>query len=102
MQIVLINHICYSSLEKELFTFYFQIREKLVQINNIDVILNETRGNKTIAAALQSSAETASKRAAEIRYACTIITKYCTFVMRSFDASNNEFDIIKEYNDGSS
>lgn len=45
----------------------FQIRENLMRINNIDSILEETRGNKTIAAALQNSAESASQRAAEIR-----------------------------------
>ncbi|VDK43423.1 unnamed protein product [Anisakis simplex] len=50
-----------------------QIRENLMKINNIDSILDETRGNKTIAGALQNSAESASKRAAEIRNTTTAV-----------------------------
>ncbi|VDN83513.1 unnamed protein product [Brugia pahangi] len=50
-----------------------QVRERLLNINNIDIILNETRGNKTIAEALQKSAELASMRAAEIRNITTVV-----------------------------
>ncbi|VDK28557.1 unnamed protein product [Gongylonema pulchrum] len=58
-----------------------KIREKLMNINNIDIILNETRGNKTIAEALQKSAESASMRAAEISSCQTKISVrfYCAF-----------------------
>ncbi|VDP21573.1 unnamed protein product, partial [Onchocerca flexuosa] len=50
-----------------------QVRERLLNINNIDIILNETRGNKTIAEALQKSAELASMRAAEIKNTTTVV-----------------------------
>lgn len=50
---------------------FLQVRERLSNINNIDIILNETRGNKTIAEALQKSAELASTHAAEIR--CVLV-----------------------------
>uniref|UniRef100_A0A183UXE9 Laminin subunit gamma-1 n=1 Tax=Toxocara canis TaxID=6265 RepID=A0A183UXE9_TOXCA len=50
-----------------------KIRENLMKINNIDSILDETRGNKTVAGALQNSAESASERAAEIRNTTTAV-----------------------------
>ncbi|VDN07204.1 unnamed protein product [Thelazia callipaeda] len=69
-----------------------QVREKLQSINNIDVILNETRGNKTIAEALQKSAELASMRAAKIRNVTTIVREALT---KAGIAQNIARDAIK-------
>jgi len=50
-----------------------QIREKLREISNIDAILDETRGNKTVAGALQAKAEVASRRSEAIRNTTTAV-----------------------------
>uniref|UniRef100_A0A914C176 Laminin subunit beta-1 n=1 Tax=Acrobeloides nanus TaxID=290746 RepID=A0A914C176_9BILA len=52
--------------EKQIQELAEKIREKVLQTQDIDKILEETRGNKTTAAALQASAERASQRAASI------------------------------------
>ncbi|VDN04221.1 unnamed protein product [Thelazia callipaeda] len=50
-----------------------QIREKLQNISNTDMILNETHSSKAIAEALQKSAALANMRATKIRNTTTVV-----------------------------
>uniref|UniRef100_A0A915C6Q9 Laminin subunit beta-1 n=2 Tax=Parascaris TaxID=6254 RepID=A0A915C6Q9_PARUN len=73
-----------------------KIRENLMRINNIDSILEETRGNKTIAAALQNSAESASQRAAEIRNTTTAVREALKRTSEAQEAAKRAIDDAME------
>jgi hypothetical protein len=67
------ENVCSKKLKANTITCFIQIRDRVLEVKDADKILDETRGNKTTALALQSLAERASQRASRIHNTTQVI-----------------------------